>query len=176
MTSGTPTTSPGRTFTRWCVGILLVGVCLPALAAAGPETNVLTGPLAAPSLPETGPSLLRVLGALSLVLGLFLGGVWLVRNGRFSSFTGGRAARLNVLETRSLGARQALHVVGYGAERFLIGSTPAGISLVSHLAPSSENETDSSPAPASKPSFAQAFAQVLRGQRLGPSNSGGAKP
>jgi flagellar biogenesis protein FliO len=116
-------------------------------------------------LPDTGPSLLRVLGALALVLGLFLGGVWFVRNGRFSALGRSRSARLNVLETRSLGARQTIHVVGYGAERFLVGSTPTGINLVSHLASAAEEEISEASQPGPKLSFAEAFAQVLRGQK-----------
>jgi flagellar biogenesis protein FliO len=143
----------------FCCVFLLSPAC-----AHGAATNLLSGPLNTSSLPETGPSLLRVFGALALVLGLFLGGAWLVRNGRLNIFGQGRASRLNILETRSLGARQALYVVAYGQERFLIGSTPAGISLVSHLAPPPEGE-DSAPAqPANGMPFAQALSQVLRGK------------
>lgn len=129
-------------------------------------TNSLSAQLGGPGLPDTGPSLLRVVGALALVLGLFLGGAWLVRNGRFSNFR--RSSRLNVLETRSLGARQAIYVVAYGSERFLIGSTPAGINLLSHLTSSSEAETDCSAQPASTLSFGQALTQVLRGSKTVP--------
>jgi len=109
-----------------------------------------------------------------LVLGLFLGGAWLVRNGRLSGFNRGRPARLNVLETRSLGARQALYVVAYGQERFLIGSTPAGINLLSHLAPPPEGEEDVRAVPATTVPFAQALAQVLKGQKSGSGKTGGA--
>jgi flagellar biosynthetic protein FliO len=153
-------------------GIIWAAAWLPACGFGATTTNLLSSPLSSTSLPDAGPSLLRVLGALALVLGLFLGGAWLFRNGRFSNFTRGRSARLNVLETRSLGARQAIYVVAYNQERFLIGSTPAGINLLSHLAPSSNAEADVPPQAAANPSFSQALAQVLRGQK--PGKPGGA--
>jgi flagellar biogenesis protein FliO len=141
---------------------------------AGAGTNLWSNSLTPSSLPETGPSLLRVLGALTLVLGLFLGGAWLVRSGRFSILGGSRSSRLNVLETRSLGARQALHVVAYGHERFLIGSTPSGINLLSHLAPPQDGDDSSAGQPANGTSFAQALTQVLSGQKTSTRKSEGA--
>jgi flagellar biosynthetic protein FliO len=150
-----------------CLAVLFD--CSAGLAAA--TTNLFPNALNAGSLPDAGPSFLRVIGALALVIGLFLGGAWLLRNGRLNAFNRGRVARLNVLESRSLGARQAVYVVGYGQERFLIGSTPAGINLLSHLAAAPDGE--SSPAgPA--PSFAQALTQVLRGTTA-PGRDGKAK-
>jgi flagellar protein FliO/FliZ len=145
-----------------------------AAAAQANTTNVLSSQFASPSFPDTGPSLLRVLGAFSLVLGLFLAGVWLVRNGRLANFGRGRGARLRVVESRSLGARQALYVVAYGQEQFLIGSTPAGINLVSHLSsPADPEEPVASAVPAM--SFPVALAQVLRGEKPSPTKSGGSK-
>jgi hypothetical protein len=43
------------------------------------------------SAPDVGVSLLRVLGALALVIGLFLAGVWLFRNGQRLAIPRGRA-------------------------------------------------------------------------------------
>lgn len=40
---------------------------------------------------------------------------------------------LRVLETRPLGFRSQLHLVAYGEQRFLIGSSPSGIHLVSEV-------------------------------------------
>jgi flagellar biogenesis protein FliO len=146
------------------VALLGSALLLPVISAGSATvTNLFSAPLS-PSLPDAGPSLLRVLGALALVLGLFLGGVWFVRNGRFSTLGRSRSAKLNVLETRSLGARQAICVVAYGSERFLIGSTPAGINLISHLNADAAAEALPSQ-PAANLSFGQALAQVLRGPK-----------
>lgn len=145
---------------------ILVGLfsLLSAGSSFADTTNLV---FASPSLPDAAPSLLRVVGALALVIGLFLGCVWVFRNGRHLAVRRGRAPRLNILEVRSLGARQSIYVVGYEQQRFLLGSTPAGINLISHLPPASEQET---PVESSATlSFSQALTQVLRGQ------SGGAK-
>ena len=129
-------------------------------------TNLSSSPLLSPSFPDTAPSILRVLAALALVIGLFLAGVWAFRNWQRFAIRG-KAPRLNVLEVRSLGGRQALYIVGYEEQRFLLASAPTGISLLTHL-PSAEPAVDEAIA-SQKPaapilSFPQALAQVLRGQ------------
>jgi flagellar biosynthetic protein FliO len=105
-------------------------------------------------------SLFRVFGALALVLGLFLAGVWFFRNWQGLLVRKGRAPKLNVLEARSLGSRQAIYVVGYENQRFLIGSSPAGINLLTHLPPGTGTEADTAP-----PSFTDALQMALRGKQ-----------
>jgi len=119
-----------------------------------------------PALPDAGPSIVRVLGALALVLGIFFGGVWLYRNWQRLTIQRGRAPKLNVLETRPLGGKHALYVIGYEQERFLLSASPTGVSLITHL-PAAEKDspetttTDTSQTP---PSFAQALTKVLKGK------------
>jgi flagellar biogenesis protein FliO len=125
------------------------------------NTNTLA---ASPLLPDAGVSLLRVMGSLAIVLGIFLGGVWLFKNWQRLSVQRGRAPKLNILETRPLGARQSLFVVAYEQQRFLVATSPAGVNLVSHLpdatvAAEATVEKQSGPMP-----FAQALAQVLKGK------------
>ena len=104
-----------------------------------------------------GASLLRVAGALVAVIAVFLAGVWLFKNWQRLTSRRGAAPRLNVLEVRSLGQRQAIYVVAYDQQRLLLASSSAGVTLLSHL-PSVEAE----PAvEAPKMSFAEAFQQVL---------------
>ena len=110
------------------------------------------------ALPDAGASVVRVFGALILVVGIFLGGVWLFKNWQRFTVQKGAGPRLNVLEVRMLGQRQSLYVVGYQQQRMLLAASPAGITLVSHLPASEEAEA---PAPPAKVSFAQAFQQVL---------------
>lgn len=132
-------------------------------AAIAQETNSAAAPLTVPVLPEAGVSLLRVMGALALVIGIFLGGVWLFRNWQRLARQQGRAPRLNVIETRSLGGRHTLHVVGYEQERFLIAASPGGLQLLSHLPPAA-TETETTPSVPAPPSFTQALTQVLKGK------------
>ena len=136
--------------------------CLPPCAFAQAANSPAAVPLASPSLPDVGPSVLRVLGALALVLGIFLGGVWLFRNWQRLALQRGRQPKLNIIETRPLGGRQALYVVGYEQGRFLIASTPAGVSLLSHLPEATTEETpvgEKNP-----PAFPLALAQMLKGK------------
>ena len=104
-----------------------------------------------------GASLLRVVGALVVVLAVFLAGVWLFRNWQRLTMRKGAAPRLAVLEVRSLGQRQAIYVVGYEQQRMLLASSSTGVTLLSHL-PSVEAEPL---AEMTKMSFAEAFQQVL---------------
>ncbi len=117
------------------------------------------------NLPDPSASLLRVFGALALVLGLFLGGVWFYKNWRRLTLQRGQQPKLNIHETRPLGARQAIFVVGYDKQRFLVATSPAGVSLLSHL-PDAEAvvEADAGAKTSAPMPFAQALAQVLKGK------------
>jgi flagellar biogenesis protein FliO len=133
----------------------------PALAET---TNSAVAPLTAPSLPDANLSIFRVFGALALVIGVFLGGVWLFKNWQRVTIHRGRAPKLNVVETRSLGGRHSLHVVGYEQERFLIAVSPSGVNMLTHL-PTAADVEEPAPAKTSQsPSFAQALTQVLKGK------------
>src|SRR4051812_46487997 len=145
--------------TQWLT-IALTFLCASAFAA---DTNAPVK-LELNSLPSAGPSIIRVFGALALVLGIFFGGVWLFRNWQRLTIQRGRAPKLNVIETRPLGGKHALYVIGYEHERFLLSASPTGVTLLTHLPPvegtvaADETASTSTPAP---PSFAQALTKVL---------------
>jgi flagellar biogenesis protein FliO len=135
-----------------------------ATVASAETTNSPT-PLTLPPLPDAGPSIIRVIGALALVLGIFFGGAWLYRNWQRLTIQRGRAPKLNLIETRPLGGKHALYVIGYDQERFLLASSPTGVNLLTHLP--TALETDASPdsaVTAAPPSFAQALTKVLKGK------------
>ena len=149
-----------KNFLLMAGGIVSVLCFLPAALAQA--TNSVALPPLPPALPDVGPSVLRVLGALALVIGIFLGGVWLFRNWQRLALQRGHQPKLSIIETRALGGRQALYVVGYEQGRFLIASTPAGVSLLSHLPDAAAGE-----APAvekAPPTFALSLAQLLKGK------------
>ncbi|HEY1717702.1 MAG TPA: flagellar biosynthetic protein FliO [Verrucomicrobiae bacterium] len=133
-------------------------------SAFAETTNFVAAPLTAPALPDASISFIRVLGALALVIGIFLGGVWFFKNWQRLAVHRGRAPKLNVLETRSLGGRHAIYVVGYNQERFLISSSPGGVNFLSHLPNAGETEPDADAKNSPAPSFAQALTQVLKGK------------
>src|SRR5262245_21960211 len=96
----------------------------PLCAAPALSTNA---PPILVGLPDAGTSVLRVFGALALVLALFLAGVWLFRNWRRLSGPRGHVAHLQVLESKALGGRHALYVVGYQHQRLLLAASPSGV-------------------------------------------------
>ncbi|HSY19245.1 MAG TPA: flagellar biosynthetic protein FliO [Candidatus Acidoferrales bacterium] len=138
-------------------------MALLSLAAGGvfaQSTNAVTAPL---PLPDAGGSILRVMGSLALVLGLFLGGVWLFKNWQRLAGKRGQQPKLNVLESRPLGARQGVCVLGYDKQRFLIATSPAGVTLLSHLPDAEAGETTTpTEVPSGPMPFAQALANVLK--------------
>jgi flagellar biogenesis protein FliO len=138
---------------------VFIAVCL-AGGSVFADTN--SPPISAPPFPEAGMSLLRVTGALALVLGLFLGGAWVFKNWQRLAIQRGQQPRLNILETRSLGSRQAVFVVGYERQRFLVATSPAGVNLLSHLPEAEANEAAAGEKAAGPVSFTQALAQVLK--------------
>jgi flagellar biogenesis protein FliO len=127
---------------------------LPALAENA--THLIHGSTA-PPFPEVGTSVVRILGGLALVIGLFFGGVWLARNWQRVVQRQVRSPDLRVLEVKSLGGRQALWIIGYRRQRLLVASSPAGVTLLSQLPEAAPEESTSVPVV----DFAEAFRQVL---------------
>ncbi|MDA1276089.1 MAG: flagellar biosynthetic protein FliO [Verrucomicrobia bacterium] len=84
---------------------------------------------------------LRLLGAFAVVVGVFLVGAWCFRKSRLFSLYQPGAAQLKILETRSLGYRNSLFVVGYQNRRFLLAASSTGINLVSPLPDAIANES-----------------------------------
>ncbi len=113
----------------------------------------------APAFPDTGASVLRVFGALLLVLALFFAGVWLFKNWqRLAARQNGATPKLNVLEVKSLGNRHALYVIGYDRRRMLVASSPTGMTLLSPLPEASEEEARAATA---NPAFADSLRKAL---------------
>ncbi|HYV30132.1 MAG TPA: flagellar biosynthetic protein FliO, partial [Candidatus Binatia bacterium] len=138
--------------------ILLIGMAPAASAASLLSTNL---PPVSPVLPEVGFSVIRLFGALTLVLGLFLSGVWLFKNWPRLTRQRGRPAQLQVVEMRALGGKHVLYVVGYQQQRLLLASSPAGVMLLSHLP--AADAVDLQPAQISSQNFVQALQQAVQG-------------
>ena len=131
-----------------------------AVAWAWPAPGIAqaANPPSVAPLPDLGVSVLRVFGALLLVLALFLGGAWLFKNSQRALDRSTRANKLHVVEVKSLGNRQSLCVIGYGRQRMLVGSSPAGVSLVSQLPEALPEEETAAPSLG----FADALQRISR--------------
>lgn len=102
--------------------------------------------------------LVRLVGALALIVALLFGAQWFVRNNRRLALAKSGAPRLNVLEVKSLGQRHSLYVIGYERQRILLATSPGGVSLLSQL-PDATVNADQAPTP--PVSFADTLMQTL---------------
>ncbi len=129
------------------------------LALAADSNSVATPlPVMSPALPDAGISILRVLGGLIFVVALFLGGAYVFRNLQRQGFQRGATPRLKIVETRSLGNRHALYVVGYDERRLLVAVSPNEVRLLSEL-PNAAADDKETVAPQS--TFSQTLNQLL---------------
>lgn len=94
--------------------------------------------------------MIRIVGALMIVMAILLGGAWWFRKSRLFGLVPAQSSHLNVIETRSLGSRHALHVVEYGSKRFLIADSPAGTNFLTDLEKLEEEATEELDAAAEK--------------------------
>ncbi len=116
-------------------------------------------PVAAP-LPNTGAALIRVIGALLLVFAILFAGVWVMKNWQRLTMKKGNGRKLRMLEAQSLGGRQAVYVVAYEQQRFLVAASNSGISLLSHL-PEMDAEAVEADTTGAPTSFMQALQSVV---------------
>lgn len=159
------TNDAGLSLRRRLTRALLVLFALTMLAAAtvSAQPVLSTNAPAAPDLPGSAAvvfSLFRVLGALALVLAVFFGGVWLFRNWQRTVIAKGQAPKLNILETKALGQRHAIYVVGYEQQRLLIAASPAGVTMLTTLPPAAVIATEETPA--AKNNFTDALRRALQ--------------
>jgi flagellar biosynthetic protein FliO len=101
-----------------------------------------------------------MVGSLAIVIALFFGGIWCFRNMHRLKPAGAktRERKLQVLEGKTLGPRQAVYVVAYEQQRLLIGATAQGISLLTHLPDGTERPDAESIVPVS---FGEALLHAL---------------
>ncbi|HEX7860673.1 MAG TPA: FliO/MopB family protein [Verrucomicrobiae bacterium] len=115
---------------------------------------------AAPAVPSMGAAVFRMVGSLAVVIALFFAGAWLFRN--MHRFKAGQSnqRKLQVLEGKSIGPRQAIYVVAYEQQRLLIGSTAQGLTLLMHL-PEGQTQTETSSERIVPVSFGEALMHAL---------------
>ena len=102
-----------------------------SLGAASSITN--SPPTFGPSSEDLVAILIRMLGAFAIVVGVFLVAAWFFKKSRLFATYQGAGAQLKILETRSLGHRNALIVVGYQNRRLLLAASSTGVQFLSPL-------------------------------------------
>ncbi len=143
-----------------CAGLALAAEPGSGLTNAAVAMAAAAGaPLSPPPAPSMLGPLVRMLGALALVVGLLFAAQWFLRQQRRLGVAKG-LSRLNILEVKPLGQRHALYVVGYEQQRLLVAASPTGVSLISALPDAAPAATDGPPAEPAV-SFSDALFQVM---------------
>ena len=91
---------------------------------------------------DRGPSGLRAFGSLVLVIGLAGLSLWALKKYGKGRLPGSGGGKLRVEETLAMGDRRFVSILDAEGERFLIGLTPQGISLISRLDPGDRGEAN----------------------------------
>jgi flagellar biogenesis protein FliO len=122
-----------------------------------------------PAAPSMAATAVRIVGAMMIVLSVIMMGAWAFKNKeRFAvKGLGGKVSvrKLQVLETRSLGARHSICVVGYENQRILLSSSPTGVTMLTHLPEATAEEVQVAQTIPARPSFSDAFVQALSSAR-----------
>jgi flagellar biogenesis protein FliO len=142
--------------------LIKITIGLMAIASTSFGADVGT-PISAP--PSIGFSVLRMIGALCLVFALLFGGVWAYRNSSRFAAARGRASKLKILESRALGHRHSIFVVGYDSQRLLLSTSPTGVTMLTHLPEATAQELEAEAAAPAPPNFSSAFLQALTAGR-----------
>jgi flagellar biosynthetic protein FliO len=76
--------------------------------------------------------ILKTIGSLVLVIGLGIAAAYVLKRvgPRFGQISG---RQIRLIETTALGPKKALHIVDVGGQRFLIGSTPEQVTMLSPI-------------------------------------------
>ena len=152
--------------TRHSAVPILTGLTLAGTVFAQSVITTTSVPPADP--PSIAVSLLRLTGALALVLAVFFGGIWMYRNWQRLAVRAGHGPKLQVIDAKSLGHRHALYVVAYEQQRLLLACAPTGITLLTHL-PSVDPESAENSArprlPVPQFTFVEALQNVIGRKR-----------
>jgi flagellar biosynthetic protein FliO len=115
----------------------------------------------AATMPSMGVAVFRMVGSLAVVIALFFAAAWFFKNMHRFKAQGANQRKLQVLEGKSLGPRQAVYVVAYEQQRLLIGASAQGLTLLTHL-PEGAAQPEADKAERILPvSFGEALMQAL---------------
>lgn len=143
MNRGRRGTSGTRDALRWrsgLVGILVWAALAAAFVAAqeAPAPPVQPPPAAPaeslPAMPDSGPSLVRTLGGLGIVLALITAGYFAARRFAPRYFAKRDAHRsLRLVENLAMGEKRSVAIIAVEDRHYLIGNTPNGITLLAAI-------------------------------------------
>jgi flagellar biogenesis protein FliO len=110
----------------------------PAGRESGDPASPHGGHRDAPATPSSAPALLSMFGSLAVVIGLFLGLVWLLRRGapKAAKLLSGEV--VEVLGRSRLAGRQHMHVIRFGNRLLLVAVSPDGAETLAEVSDPAE--------------------------------------
>lgn len=132
-----------------------------------------------PMTPSAGPAVLSMFGSLAVVIGLFLGLVWLLRRGSPKSVRLLSSEVVELLGRSPLAGRQQMHVVRFGSRLLLVAVSPDGAETLAEITDPSEVDRLSglcqqTQANSATQAFRQIFGQFAERRRPGRQDSAAA--
>jgi flagellar biosynthetic protein FliO len=110
---------------------------------------------------EIWPSLIKLVGALALILVIIYGSVWLLK--RFSlGKTPGGGELISIVDRRFLAPKQALYLIKVGGKHVLVGSSEAGLTAITTVG---EEDLAAKPSAAGNAPAESTFNRVLKQAR-----------
>lgn len=119
------------------IGVLIVLMPLPVLAAGAPQLDLFT-----------------TLGSLVFVVLLIFAFAWLLKRMRLPAL--GSQSGLSIIRQIPVGTKERIAIIKVGEEQFLVGITPQSINLISRLDTPIEED------PVASNQFASQFSQILK--------------
>jgi flagellar biogenesis protein FliO len=125
---------------RRCFGLIAFLAALLTVTTHGASLETNSVPRLSESSGYLMEKTIQTLGALIFVISILILGAWLFKRSRFFSLYKGSQSHLRVLESRSIGYRNSLLVVGYDQHRYLLAASSTGVSLLAALPDSESND------------------------------------
>lgn len=143
--------------------LLFIFLALPGVAEELPAVNTLTTNTPSLAAPQTTSGLamaiLKVCGALAVVVGLLILTLRLLRKMGFGNTTMRNGGLIRILDTRMIAPKKYVTVLEIAGQNLALGVTDHQITLLAHLDPQPESQRESAREPKSPTS---SFANLLK--------------
>ncbi|HEX3998315.1 MAG TPA: flagellar biosynthetic protein FliO [Pirellulales bacterium] len=102
------------------------------------STNTNGGHRGIPAMPSSAPAIVSMFGSLAVVIGLFLGLVWLLKRGSPKSVRLLSKDVVELLGRAPLAGRQQMHVIRFGNRLLLVAVSPDGAKTLAEISDAAE--------------------------------------
>jgi len=130
-------------------GVLSAGAAEPRALATAPGSGL-------------GEAAMRLTGALLIVVAMLFAALRFLKGSRWVQRAQAARQGLQIVESKSLGVRQSVVVVGYGQQRFLVGAGPQGMTMLTALPDAPAPKPEAQAAPEEPPAFGEMLLRAIQ--------------